>query len=96
MPKKLALALIMALPLAACEAPVKPISTEDGGANDRTVDLMAVAPDGTHLWRFNTGGRPVYFASTGAQWEERCGKRCRRDVQVPTAMPSDPLEAAGQ
>lgn len=74
--------------LAACTKPA--IRTEDGGAADRTVELMAVAPDGTHLWRFDTGDRYVYFASSGAGWTENCGKNCRRDVQVPTA---DPLQA---
>lgn len=88
---RLALALVGFAALAGCGKP--PINTQDGGAPGRSVDLMAVAPDGTNLWRFDAGSRDVYFASSGAQWTESCGKNCRRDVHVPTA---DPLEAASK
>lgn len=85
------LAASAAVALTGCES--APIRREAGGAPDRNVDLMAVAPDGTQLWRFNDSGRTVYFASSGAQWTRHCGKNCSRKVQVPTA---DPLQAAGQ
>jgi hypothetical protein len=84
------------LALTACQvtAPT-PADNPDTPPDDRPVRLVATAPDGTQLWHVYDwdNHENVYFASTGAQWEVRCGKHCRRDVRVPTA---DPLEAAAQ
>lgn len=86
------LIILAALGLAACGR--APISSEEGGAPDRTVELMAEAPDGTKLWRYDPGkgSRYVYFASTGTSQTQGCGKNCTRTVTVPTA--TDPLEAS--
>lgn len=70
--------------LAACKA--APIETASAGADGRTVELIATAPDGTKLWRFEDGSkRTVYFASSGTQHDESCGKGCTRSVTVPTS-----------
>ena len=81
--KKIVIAV--ALALTACGAP--PLETLDGGRSDGNgVSLMAVAPDGTHLWRFENGSnRDVYFASSGTQRTVGCGKSCARAEIVPTA-----------
>lgn len=89
------LAVVALLALVACQR-TPAISTSDGGRTDNaSVSLMAIAPDGTHLWRFNNpGGRDVYFASTGTQQTVNCGKNCTREETVPTA--SDPLSETVQ
>lgn len=77
-----------ALALTACAAET-PIEAYDGGGNDgRTVDLMAIAPDGTKLWRFGGKGlrHPVYFASSGTSQVVNCGKNCVKNTQVATAI----------
>lgn len=84
------LIIASALALSGCQR--EGLSRENAGADGRTVELMAEAPDGTKLWRFDAGSRYVYFASTGAEWREHCGKNCNRTVEVPTA--TDPLEAS--
>jgi streptogramin lyase len=85
------IAALAALALVGCEAP---IARESGGAPGRTVDLIAVTPDGTKLWRVYTLPTGfVYFASSGTNWNSDCGKNCTENMQVPTA---DPLEAVGQ
>lgn len=77
------------LALAACDgsppqtgrAPDDPQVVEQG----QYVVLIAVAPDGTKLWRYNGPGtsRYVFFSAAGTSTTERCGKNCSRAVQVP-------------
>lgn len=83
---KMTITIAISLLLAGCVQ--EPIRTENGGAADRTVDLVAVAPDGTHLWRYDPGGgfeNYVYFASRGSSRAVGCGKNCTRVETVSTA-----------
>lgn len=82
--EKRIIVLGLALAVAACGR--GPIEVADGGGEDgRTVELIAVAPDGTHLWRYRDSGlRNVYFASTGTQSRVNCGKNCWRSETVGT------------
>lgn len=75
----------MAAALGACSR--DPLATEQAGMDGRTVQLMAEAPDGTKLWRFDAGVRYVYFSSAGTSTTVSCGKNCRREEQVPAAVP---------
>ena len=56
-----------------------PVAQVEGSPYE--VRLVAIAPDGTHLW---VAGGSVYFASSGAQWSHPCGKGCTRTEIVPT------------
>jgi hypothetical protein len=77
--KKLAILLPIAM-LSACNNP------PEANIPASQVVRVATAPDGTVLWGVRTGGRNVYFASTGTQTTQSCGKNCVRPVQVPTAV----------
>jgi len=80
---KIVICAIALLGLAACNKPEANIPTG-------RVVLVTTAPDGTKLWGVKTNNRVVYFASSGTNSTESCGKSCSRDVQVPTATrPSD-------
>ncbi len=75
-----ALVFAALLGLAACDR-AQPVEQANGSPNE--VFLVAIAPDGTHLWR--TGGG-VYFASSGTQRTVSCGKSCTRQERVATAQ----------
>lgn len=77
--KKTAL-LLAFLALAACS------KLPDSEIPRDKIVRVATAPDGTVLWGVHTGNRDVYFASSGTQTTESCGKNCTRSVQVPTAQ----------
>lgn len=79
------IALIACLALAACDPP----QTAEPGAATKVqsgaVTLMATAPDGTKLWAVHSFGTTIYFAASGTQHTESCGKACTRTVTTPTA-----------
>lgn len=87
------------LVLPGCKPPATPPSVDVGQSPDspNEVLLVAVSPDGTHLWRTmaetSSGWRYVFFASTGTQEQRRqhTGKTtATRDEFVPTARPELP------
>ncbi len=65
----------------------KPSNTAERAIQERLdagdVALVAIAPDGTHLWAVYDRGRTVYFAASAAQWTERHGKTSET-IQVPS------------
>ena len=82
--------LLAALLLTACDRGTPSGDPEaDSKLEAGQVALIARAPDGTVLWAVGSGGRIVYFATSGTQTQhtENCGKHCRRTVidAVPTS-----------
>lgn len=73
--------LISALLLAACDNVSIPQKKVEG--SPREVVLVAIAPDGTHLWGVYEKGVSVFFASCGAHWKTSNGKVTTRH-DVPT------------
>lgn len=83
------LALSAAVAIAGCGPSASSGDPDRSEKLDRgEVAKAAVAPDGTVLWVARVGGRSVYFASSGAHWNETktCGKNCTRTdhYDVPT------------
>ena len=76
---KIALAFICLLGLSACKDEVSvPVET----TGPREVFLVAVAPDGTNLWKTKVNGYSVFFSSSGTNYTIHEGKTTR-DIQVP-------------
>ena len=82
--RTVALSAALCVGLAACEPPktAEPHASEKLSGGE--VVQIALAPDGTVLWKVRDGSREVYFASSGAQWQSSCGKGCSRTNTVPS------------
>lgn len=75
--------LILAVILTACASDA--IKTERTQNNQISVGLL-FEKDGYKVYRFDDGGRYVYYVIPSGQviWNESCGKNCSRQVQVQT------------
>lgn len=74
---------LVLLAVAACKP--EPIPLNSTGPTEG-VKLIAIAPDGTKLWRIGD----IHFSAAGTSRRVSCGKSCTRDELVPNAAGNAP------
>ncbi|ARR52163.1 hypothetical protein HY78_01145 [Rhizorhabdus wittichii DC-6] len=90
-------AMAAALLLTACQKPISADPDASTKLDAGRVARAAVAPDGTTLWVTRWGGRLVFFAASGTNWQtqrtQTTGKTTTtitEDHAVPTAVAGNP------